>query len=89
MRKKQQQEKPITKEEIDRIMQEMIVERQFQDEEARKQYLNSTGKTLLQYQKDLQEKSMIREEIDGRLQEIIVERKLQDEEARKQYFKYS
>jgi hypothetical protein len=39
-------------------MQEMIVERQLQDEEARKQYLKSTGKTLFQYQKDLQEKSM-------------------------------
>ena len=89
MWKKQQQEKPMIREEIDKRMQEMIAERQLQDEEARKQYLKSTGKTLFQYQKDLQEKSMTREEIDKRIQEMIAERQLQDEKARKQCFKCS
>ena len=67
---KELQEKPMTREEMDAKIHEMIVERELLDEQARNEYLKSTGKTPLQHHKEL---PMTREEMDGKIQEMIAE----------------
>lgn len=76
-----ERERPMTKEEMDQKIREMMEERARQDKEVREKY----GVNFIPPPPSVSEKPLSKEEIDRKVQEMMQERARQDAEVRQKY----